>query len=124
MGESNLADVDRILENERLGEKLFRKKNNMAWYVNEYPKYLERKRNSEEWPGVFQTESGPQFEANITLPAKSIHYDEYMLRRELERAGFVIEKIRYERRPLYLKENQVGGREGVGAIAQKLYPLS
>ncbi|GAV06694.1 hypothetical protein RvY_16640 [Ramazzottius varieornatus] len=49
-----------------------------AWYVNEYPKYLKRKRNREEWPGVFQTESGPQFEANITLPAKSIHYDEYM----------------------------------------------
>ncbi|WP_298626833.1 class I SAM-dependent methyltransferase [uncultured Legionella sp.] len=78
--------------------------------------YEQRVRDGDPWPGYF---TDLKALINQRVPDALLFFDEHVLRRELERAGFVIETIETYARLDLPKRALWDGREGLVAIARK-----
>lgn len=87
-----------------------------AVFKNIIPAYEERVKANKPWPGYF---TDLKKLINPRIPDSLHFFDEHILTRELERVGFLIERIElYERQDLPRKARW-DGREGLIAIATK-----
>lgn len=83
------------------------------------PIYLQRKKEGAEFPGLV-TNSGEYItDLGFNLPNMLNFMDLDVLRRELQEAGFVIEKLEFINRINYPDTVRLDGRESVGTIAIK-----
>lgn len=84
------------------------------------PEYAARLQNGVEWPGWVENTRAVSEHRLLSQIPRAVHLlDEIVLRRELERAGFRIEKLWLYRRHDLSSTLFLDGREGVGAIAAK-----
>ena len=91
-----------------------------ALYKNIIPLYEERVQSNEKWPGYFthlKELVDSQYSAYVP---NTLHFlDDCVLTRELERAGFIVEKAAMYARQDLPSWTLWDGREGVVVIARK-----
>lgn len=87
---------------------------NIAKFI---PIYERRLKSDEKWPGIMSNPK--EYVDNPNFP-NFIHWlDIDILKRELLKHGFIIEKIGYINRLDYPPDRRLDGRESVGVIARK-----
>ncbi|GAU91718.1 hypothetical protein RvY_03923 [Ramazzottius varieornatus] len=84
-----------------------------------FDKYLERKGKNEEWPGFVKVKDLTT-QRKQHMPESLMLYDTDVLGREVQKAGFAVEKIGYIDRPYYPEDLRNGGQEAIGALANKM----
>jgi SAM-dependent methyltransferase len=85
------------------------------------PEYESRMAAGAEWPGWIENTRAVSEHRLLSQIPRALHLlDDVILGRELERAGFTIERIRLYRRHDLSSTMHLDGREGVGVIAVKL----
>lgn len=83
------------------------------------PTYEARQAAGDPWPGTVSDVSVYDPEGATALPSEMHFLDETVLRRELEAAGFHVERLEYGSRAAFVGEMKLDGREMIGFIASK-----
>lgn len=91
-----------------------------SFYKNIIPVYEQRIRENNPWPGYFTDLKELVNQKYRAYAPEKLHFlDDKVLTRELERVGFIIEKVELFARQDLPKWTLFDGREGVVAIARK-----
>lgn len=93
----------------------------LGCYASFIPKYEERKRQGDPWPGLIEDTSPFKSIRYNNIPNLLNFFDTDILKRVAGKAGFVVEKCELIDRKDFPPEIRYDGRESVGLIATKPY---